>query len=77
MLMSCSSFLSVSNGSRLDHEISIFGSHATHNTSIRNGGRCLAYNVSKYGQNRFRFNEIMAAEIRVPTPKHKYWILLS
>ena len=55
----------------------ILGSYMTHNTSIRNGGNCIGYNVSKYEQNRFRFKEIMAAKIRVSPPKDKYWILLS
>ena len=50
--------------------IAKFGSH---NTSIRNGGRCLAYNVSKYEQNRFRFKKIMSAQIRVAPPKGEYW----
>ena len=67
-------FLSVLNNSQSDQMTAIFVSHMIHNTSVRNGGRCLAYNASKYEQNWFRFKEIMAAEIRVSSPKD--WILL-
>ena len=48
-----------------------------HNTSIKNDGRCLAYNVSKYEENRSRFEEIMAAEIRIPSQSDEFWISLS
>ena len=76
--MSCSSFFSsVLNSSRSDHITAIFESHMAHNTSVGNDGRCLALNVSKYEQNRSRFKEIMAVEIRVPPPKDKFWMLLS
>ena len=55
----------------------IFGGHMTHITSVRNGGRFLAYKVSKYEQNQLRFKEFMAAKTRISPPKDKYWILIS
>ena len=48
-----------------------------HNTAVKNGGRCLAYNVSKYEQSQSRFKEIMAAEERASPPKEECWISLS
>ena len=54
----------------------IYGSHVTHNTSVRNSGRCLAYLVSKYEQNLFKFKEIMATEISISPLKEVCRILL-
>ena len=78
--MPCSSFffsLSVLNDFWSDHMTAILGSHMIHITSIKNGGKFLVYNVSKYEQNRSKCKEIIDAEERAPPLKDKFYICFS